>query len=106
MRIKGFRKAWRRACREAGVSDRIPHDFRRTAVRNLVRSGVPAPTAMELVGHLTMAVFRRYCIVDEADMKAARRNLAPFHRDCEPGALWFFHRKLASRGAFELRATS
>ncbi len=75
--------AWRRACREAGLPDRIPHDFRRTAVRSLVRSGVPTPTAMEMVGYLTMSVVRRYCIVDEADMKAASRKLAAFHRDEE-----------------------
>ena len=32
-----FYKAWRRACQEAGLSGRLSHDFRRTAVRNLVR---------------------------------------------------------------------
>src|SRR5262245_41120133 len=32
--IKSFRKAWRSACDEAKLVGRIPHDFRRTAVRN------------------------------------------------------------------------
>jgi hypothetical protein len=36
-----FNKAWPRARIEAGCPDRIPHDFRRTGVRNLVRAGVP-----------------------------------------------------------------
>ena len=40
-RIKDLRASWERACHEAGVTGRIPHDFRRTAVRNLVRAGVP-----------------------------------------------------------------
>jgi integrase len=39
--IKSFRRAWLTACTAAGLSDRIPHDFRRTAVRNLERAGVP-----------------------------------------------------------------
>jgi len=38
--LKGFTKAWRQACMEAGGSGRIPHDCRRTAVRNLERAGV------------------------------------------------------------------
>ena len=35
--IKSFRRAWRTACLKAGLPARIPHDFRRTAVRNLER---------------------------------------------------------------------
>src|SRR5216683_7621930 len=36
-----FNKAWRKARVAAGCPGRIPHDFRRTAVRTLVRAGVP-----------------------------------------------------------------
>ncbi len=39
--IKDFRGAWKSACEAAGVAGRIQHDFRRTAVRNLERAGVP-----------------------------------------------------------------
>ena len=65
---KSFRRAWRRACVAAGLPGRIFHDFRRTAVRNLERAGVPRSVAMELVGLKTDSVYRRYDIVDEHDL--------------------------------------
>jgi integrase len=74
--IKDFRTAWRDACAQAGVSGRIPHDLRRTAVRNLERAGVPRSVAMKMVGHKTEAVYRRYAIVDEAMLREGAEKLA------------------------------
>lgn len=65
---KSFRRAWRRACLAAGLPGRIPHDFRRTAVRNLDRAGVPRSVAMDLVGHKTESMYQRYDIVAERDL--------------------------------------
>jgi Phage integrase family len=65
----GFYKAWLRAVRAAGVA-RV-HDFRRTAIRNLERDGVPRSVAMAMVGQKTEEVYRRYAIVDEAMIREA-----------------------------------
>jgi integrase len=66
--IKDYRKTWEAACKKAGVPGRIPHDFRRTAVRKLERAGVSRSVAMKRTGHRTEAVYRRYAIVSEADL--------------------------------------
>jgi integrase len=68
-------KSWKSACRSAGCPGRIPHDLRRTAVRNLVRSGVPEPVAMRLTGHKTPSVFARYDIISDGDLRDAVARL-------------------------------
>lgn len=74
--IKSYRRAWLAACTAAACPGRIPHDFRRTAVRNLVRAGVPERVAMQLTGHKTRSVFERYNIVSEGDLEMASSRLA------------------------------
>ena len=76
--IRNYYKAWRKACIAAKLPAKIPHDFRRTAVRNLVRSGVSEHTAMMITGHRTRSVFDRYDIVDERDLEAAADKLSTF----------------------------
>jgi integrase len=74
-KIRSFRHAWDTAARLAGCPGRIPHDLRRTAVRNFVRAGVSEHVAMKLSGHKTASVFRRYDIVSDSDLSDAARKL-------------------------------
>ncbi len=92
--VREFHKSWRSACKRAATAGtgavrrvvrpelltRIPHDLRRTAVRNLVRAGVPERVAMQLTGHKTASVFARYDIVDERDLSEGVAKLATFHQ--------------------------
>ena len=76
--IGDWRKAWRHACRDAGLSGKRFHDFRRTAARNLIRAGVPERVAMDLLGHKTRSVFQRYNIVSPDDLQEAAKRLAEY----------------------------
>ncbi len=81
-RIASLEKAWRSACVEAGLAGRLFHDLRRTAIRNLIRSGTKETVAMQISGHRTRSVFDRYDITSLEDMSEALTRLpAPAHAD-------------------------
>jgi integrase len=90
-RVGEFRKVWVTACKAAGlavrkerdgkqitVALRRPYDLRRTAVRNMVRGGTDPAVAMKISGHRTRAVFDRYNIISEDDIRVAMRKTSAY----------------------------
>jgi integrase len=73
--IGEFRKSWATACKEAGVPGKLFHDLRRTAVRNMVRAGVPQSVAMAISGHRTISMFLRYNITSDEDRRKAVQKM-------------------------------
>ena len=85
-----IRREWTKACAALGLGRIIAvegrpydpryegltlHDFRRSAIRNLVTlAGVREKVAMEITGHKTRSVFDRYHIVDTQDVSNAMRQ--------------------------------
>jgi len=73
--VRDFRGAWDALVKAAGVPGLLFHDLRRSAVRNMIRRGVPQKTAREISGHKTDAVFSRYNIVSEGDLADAAKKI-------------------------------
>ena len=82
---------WNRTCHKLGLGGYDengnnrryhglhPHDFRRSAARNLIKAGVSRRDAMMITGHLTEAVFERYNIKDVTNAQEALIKVGQHH---------------------------
>lgn len=58
--IKRFDKAWKEACKLAGLEDLHFHDLRHTFCSNLILSGASLKEAKEMIGHTDISMTDRY----------------------------------------------
>lgn len=77
--IKRITTAWNSARKRLGMPEKLFHDFRRTAVRNLDRAGVPRTVAMSISGHKTPSTYDRYNVRSHSDAVDAGKKLAAYH---------------------------
>jgi integrase len=86
---RNLRKCFQAACVKLGLGVKtgpkvwqykglLLHDFRRSGVRNLIRSGVPRRIAMKISGHLTESTLERYSIVDSTDLHEAMAKVEKY----------------------------
>ena len=88
--VGDFKKSWHATLKRAGLSyeekqpdgtmrtvyTRTIHDFRRTAVRNLIRAGVRETVAMSVSGHKTRSMLDRYNIIATDDIREAMTKVS------------------------------
>jgi integrase len=67
--LVAYDKSWRKARKLAGLPQKIFHDTRRTAARNLEEVGVSRQVAKLITGHKTDSMHLRYLIRNERDMR-------------------------------------
>lgn len=79
--IAEFRKAWATACKKAGCAGRLFHDLRRSAARNLIRSGVGKDVAKEVGGWKTDSMFYRYNVTGEEDLRDAMEKVTKYNEE-------------------------
>jgi integrase len=78
--IKSFRKAFKAAAKVAGLTGLVPHDMRRSAIRNFRKAGLSESDGMKLSGHRTRSVYDRYDIISEEDSREAMKRAQEYNR--------------------------
>ena len=81
MSDSGLKKRWDEVRKAAGLPWFKPYGLRNTGITRMAERGVPIDVAMKIVGHMTMAMHRRYCSISES---AARKWMTATFAQPEP----------------------
>jgi hypothetical protein len=104
-------EGWKSALKAAGLPETLLfHDLRRTAVTNLVASGVPKAIAKKISGHKTDSMFERYNITETDELHIAAVRAVEHRKDRETRRKakgvrpkrWLFRCKTRRKGSSEL----
>jgi integrase len=85
--LRNFCTAFRTAREESGVSEFRFHDLRHCGATNLRRAGVDTTTAMQIVGHTSPQMWKRYNHIQETDLMQAANKLGKYLQENTPGTL-------------------
>jgi integrase len=91
--MKSFRKAFKAAAIKVGLGQLIedgkgkekyvgvvPHDMRRSGIRNFTKAGLGESEGMSISGHRTNSVYKRYNIIDEDMQRAALEKVQEYQK--------------------------
>ncbi|MEK6641010.1 MAG: site-specific integrase [Nitrospirota bacterium] len=73
--VREVKTAFRTACKRSKIADLRFHDLRHCAATNLRRAGVDTTTAMQIIGHKSPLMWKRYNSVAESDLINAAKRL-------------------------------
>jgi integrase len=91
--IKGIKRSFKTACKNAGIENFTFHDLRHTAINNWRLAGHDYFRIMAASGHKTMSVFKRYNTVSREELKAlVGRNSDVVDTNMDTNGNWTKHK--------------
>jgi integrase len=91
--ITSFRRAFKAAAIKVGLGHVVenengtehyvgivPHDMRRSGIRNFTKAGLGESEGMSISGHKTNSVYKRYNVIDEDMQRAALEKVQEFQK--------------------------
>jgi integrase len=83
--VTEIKKAWRRICKDAGLTDLRIHDLRHSFASQLVSSGASLPLIASLLGHASAQTASRYSHLFSDPQRAAAEKVAAIIDQAENG---------------------